>query len=265
MKNKITIITVCQNAEKEIERTLESVYYQSYQNIEYIIKDGKSTDKTMEIIDKYKTLFQEKGIALNCSSESDKGIYDAMNTAVKMCGGDWVIFMNAGDAFYDDNVLSDVFMEKDWEKADVLYGHTLYRLTKSEGIIVNHDSDFLNLGWSLCHQSLFVKRYLLEKFPFECQYRIVADYDQILRLKQKNYIFCKVNAIISDVDREGISSKMVYLRYKENNMLRDNYNLDFKKKNCVIGCIKQFAVKFVPVLERHYYVKHCEKRIISYK
>lgn len=85
----------------------------------------------------------------------------------------------------------------------------------------------MNLGWSLCHQSLFVKRYLLEKFPFDCQYRIVADYDQILRLKQKNYIFCKVNAIISDVDREGISSKMVYLRYKENNMLRDNYNLDF--------------------------------------
>ena len=99
---KVSVITVCYNAEEDIEKTLLSVIKQSYKDFEYIVVDGKSKDRTMEIVNRY-----SKRIT-RMASELDTGIYNAMNKGVRMATGDYCIFMNAGDTFAGAEVLKQV-------------------------------------------------------------------------------------------------------------------------------------------------------------
>ena len=103
MKPKVSIITVVFNGENIIEKTMQSVFAQTYDNIEYIIVDGKSSDNTLSIIEKYK----EKISVL--ISEKDKGLYDAMNKGLQVATGDYVWFMNGGDQIADAQVLTKIF------------------------------------------------------------------------------------------------------------------------------------------------------------
>ena len=92
---KLTIITIVYNNVRDVERTINSVLNQTYQNIEYIIIDGQSTDGTLAVIEKYRSKISK------IISERDKGIYDAMNKGLAMATGDYVLFMNSGDELYD--------------------------------------------------------------------------------------------------------------------------------------------------------------------
>lgn len=264
MGAKISVVTVCYNSGSEIEKTMKSVLEQDYQNLEYIIKDGFSTDDTNAIINSYKTLFDEKGISVHHIISRDKGIYDAMNIAVENCNGDWVIFMNSGDAFYDKFVIADIFNRRNWTETDVIYGHTLLRLSKNKGYIANHSADFLEEGMSLCHQSLFVRKKLLQQYPFDCQYKIKADYDQMLRLKRSGYVFTRVNAVISDRNLDGVSNKLTALCDKEDKILMAKYGLDWKKKNVFSGYIKQIVKRFFPMPTKLWSMQRREKNIIKY-
>ncbi|HBK29667.1 MAG TPA: glycosyltransferase, partial [Parabacteroides sp.] len=105
MPPKISIVTVTCNAGLLLEKTFASIEKLKYDNKELIVVDGLSTDNTMAIIKRY----SERGIITSYVSERDNGIYDAMNKGVRMCSGEWVIFMNAGDAFASDDVLQRVF------------------------------------------------------------------------------------------------------------------------------------------------------------
>src|SRR5699024_3733405 len=110
---KISIITVVFNNAKDIEYTIQSVLNQSYEHVEYIIIDGLSTDGTLDILNKYRAQID---ILI---SEKDKGIYDAMNKGLEQATGDYVLFLNSGDAFYDKNTLSEVFTDS--AGADIYY------------------------------------------------------------------------------------------------------------------------------------------------
>ena len=104
---KVSIITICRNSAQDISKTLRSVLNQSYDNIEYIIVDGKSEDRTMEIIESYKKAFQEKGYTYRIISESDNGIYDAMYQGIDVCTGNLVGLINSGD-WYESKAVSRV-------------------------------------------------------------------------------------------------------------------------------------------------------------
>src|ERR1700761_611826 len=113
---KLSVITIVYNNVRDIERTMLSVINQTYQNVEYIIVDGLSNDGTLDIIHKY----SDKVAKL--ISEKDEGIYDAMNKGLAAATGDYVIFMNSGDEFYDINTVSNVFASE--PGADIYYGET---------------------------------------------------------------------------------------------------------------------------------------------
>ena len=153
----ISIITVVYNDIDSIEKTISSVLSQTYTNIEYIVIDGNSTDGTVEIINKYDNQISY------WISEDDKGIYDAMNKGILNVNGEWINFMNSGDFFYDNDVISKIFTEeKDYENVSIIYGdHQIRRLEHSEIFKALP----LHLFWKcmpFSHQSMFIKTELMK-------------------------------------------------------------------------------------------------------
>ena len=99
----ITVVTVVFNGEATLEQTIQSVVNQTYDNVEYIIVDGGSKDRTLDIIKKYEDRIDY------WQSEPDKGIYDAMNKGIELANGDWINFMNSGDSFYNECVIKNIY------------------------------------------------------------------------------------------------------------------------------------------------------------
>jgi glycosyltransferase involved in cell wall biosynthesis len=195
----ISIITVELNVKDTIESTLLSIKKQSFSDYEFIVLDGCSTDGTLDILIKHQK-------SLDCwISEPDEGIYDAMNKGIKMAKGDWIIFMNAGDVFFDKNTLEKIVKYLD---GDVVYGdHATYNHDpdKYECASVKNRSYKRNIPF--CHQSVFFRRELLQKFPFDLKYRIASDYDQYLRIKNSGAKIKYIPKTVSKVLDGGVSSR----------------------------------------------------------
>ena len=117
---KFSIITVCMNAEKTIGDTIRTVLEQTCTDVEYIVKDGGSMDETVCIAKSFVTAFEERGISYQIISKPDRGIYDAMNQAVREAKGGWVLYMNAGDLFADRYVLEMVEQSGMLETSDIV-------------------------------------------------------------------------------------------------------------------------------------------------
>lgn len=201
----ISIVTVCYNASKDLPMTMDSVLYQNFSDYEYIIQDGGSTDDSLSIIESYRDRFQEKGINFVVISGSDNGIYDAMNRAVTSCNGKWINFMNAGDCFYNETVLSDMFLDKSYPTAGVLYGDCIeyeygrfYRFPKNEAGITE--------AMPFSHQTVFAHRELLQRLPFKCEYRYSADYDFLLSVHDRGIHFADTGCVICITNKDGVSS-----------------------------------------------------------
>lgn len=199
MSAKISVITISYNAEKEIEKTILSVITQTYNNIEYIIVDGASKDNTISIVNRYK----EK---ISCIiSEPDKGIYDAMNKGVNHATGEWLIMMNAGDVFNDENVLQNV-MDHIPEHKTFLYSD--FYIVGSDGKKKLCKTSFKE--GHLNHQSIIYKRILHQKHGLY----IVTD-----RLTISDYLFfirvpvcevAKIETPIAIYDTNGISNQSAW-------------------------------------------------------
>lgn len=155
-KLKISIITVVFNGEKYLEETIQSVISQTYDNIEYIIIDGGSTDGTVGIIKKYEDKIDY------WISEEDAGIYDAMNKGIKVFTGDYINFLNAGDSFVNHNVLTNIFI--DHEHHDLIYGAIALKDASNNFLTNVYPKKFTKFNlmfWgtsTLCHQAMFVHK-----------------------------------------------------------------------------------------------------------
>jgi glycosyltransferase involved in cell wall biosynthesis len=155
---EFSIVTVSYNCSNDLEKTINSVLSQQFTNYEFLVIDGGSSDGTSGLLKQFSNRIDI------IVSESDLGIYDAMNKGVKLSTGKYIIFMNSGDLFYNDSVLANVFPFTD--KYDVLYGDSVsdygYKrvLRKSSSDLVYKNSRFTRLGFS--HQSVFLKRSYFE-------------------------------------------------------------------------------------------------------
>jgi glycosyltransferase involved in cell wall biosynthesis len=194
---KITIVTVCFNAEETIENTILSVINQTYMNIEYIIIDGNSTDGTLNIIKKYSSRIAY------WISEPDKGVYDAMNKALKVASGDYLIFMGADDVLYTNSTLANMVMHFSNEEV-VYYGNVRFKGTNKI-----HYGKFNKLKWAISnisHQALFYPRKIYSTHIYNTKYRVYADYAYNLNLLVERNRFEYINNIITLYNLTGLSA-----------------------------------------------------------
>lgn len=211
---KFSIVTVTYNAEAVLEDTIQSIVTQTYKNLEYIIVDGASKDKTIEIANRYR---EHIHILV---SEPDKGLYDAMNKGLKLATGDYVCFLNAGDCLHEDDTLQLIVHALMQRQAaypamplpDVLYGET--EIVDSEGhfIRMRRLSTPEHLTWKsfqhgmlVCHQAFFARRELAE--PYDLQYRFSADFDWCIRIMKKSRLLFNTHLTVVDYLQEGLTTQ----------------------------------------------------------
>lgn len=238
---KFTIVTCTYNAEAVLQRTLDSVMKQTYCNIEHLIIDGVSKDKTLTMVKAYqhKNDVGESAHAILVFSEPDKGLYDAMNKGIDRATGDYLIFLNAGDVFPSEDTLEFVegCVGEGEELPGVLYGDT---------DIVNMDGHFLRhrrltppkrLSWRsfmwgmlVCHQSFYARADIAKGIHYNLDYRFSADVDWCIRIMResarRHLPLRNVNAVITNYLDGGMSVQNHKASLKERfQVMRSHYGL----------------------------------------
>jgi glycosyltransferase involved in cell wall biosynthesis len=182
---KISLITVTRNAEKTLSRCIESVIAQNYNNIEYIIIDGGSTDGTLQIINRYQQYIT------HVISEPDKGIYDAMNKGIKISSGNILGILNSDDFFTYKDIISCVAEAFSGQNVDALYGNLEY--INPVGHVIRkwnsgpYTAGLFNRGWMPPHPTFYCKRLLFESLGlYDLEFGTAADYELMLRFIHLN-------------------------------------------------------------------------------
>ncbi|HEY1196831.1 glycosyltransferase family 2 protein [Flavobacterium sp.] len=190
-KPKISIVTVVYNGIDYIEPTILSVVNQDYPNFEYIIIDGGSSDGTVEVIKQYESKLSY------WISEKDAGIYDAMNKGIDRASGDWIIFMNCGDYFYDPKVISQIFNEKISDDISMLIGGAFIRSAWGDFFIKARPEN--EIWKSFTHQSIFSRAHLNRKYKFNLDFKAASDFDFVYNLFSKKYKTKSLDITVSNI------------------------------------------------------------------
>lgn len=195
MSDKISVITICYNCRTDLQYTIKSVLSQTYDHLEYIIVDGGSTDGTQDLLKTY------EGDIDIIISESDNGIYDALNKGVAAATGDWIICMNAGDAFASPTVLADIFSQQITTGKTVLYSDFL--LCQPDGNTIRRTTD--RATGEIHHQNIIYRRNLHEQYGYYIVTKpyIVSDLLFFLAIPEEQYQ--KLPSPIAKVKAGGIS------------------------------------------------------------
>ncbi|MDX1652576.1 MAG: glycosyltransferase family 2 protein [Brumimicrobium sp.] len=215
---KTTIITATYNSSATITSAIESVLEQDYPNIEHLIVDGASKDKTVEIVKS----FQEEHAQIVLHSAPDKGIYDALNKGVSMATGDIIGFLHSDDFFADPQILSKVMQVMSDDQVDGVFGDLKYVSAGDESKVIRYwksrpfRSTLLKHGWMPAHPTLFLKKEVYEKHGnFDLDFRIAADYDFMLRiLSDPNLKFTYLPEVITHMRVGGASNAVGNIKQK---------------------------------------------------
>jgi glycosyltransferase involved in cell wall biosynthesis len=227
-KPLVSIITVCYNSEKYIRDTIESVLNQTYNNIEYVIVDGESTDNTLDIIKEYEPKFNGR---MEWISEPDEGIYDAMNKGIDMANGEIIGIINSDDWYGLETVelVVENFLKSN---ADLIYGN-MYKINSelnesffSEGNLTGKLSKL-----KINHPTIFIKKYVYEEIgDFKSKYIVGADRDLILRILNTNFKIIKIDKSLSFFRLGGITSQSSFYfnikRLKQKLLILYNNNVN---------------------------------------
>ena len=224
---KISIITVALNSEKTIKDTIKSVIFQSYRSIEYIVIDGGSTDRTIDVIKKYKS---DIDIFI---SEPDAGIYDALNKGIKLATGEIIAVLHSDDLFYDEFVVSDMVNKMTDSVAELCFSDLIIVDHSGEKILRYYMAHYykqwlFRIGWLPPHPTCFIKKSLFDEFgPYSTKYEVAGDFDFLVRIfygREINWTY--VNRIMVKM-RYGGASNSGWKSKKRNaqeisQVLRDN-------------------------------------------
>jgi len=240
-KMKISIITVSYNSVDTLEDTIRSVLKQNYDDIEYIIVDGNSSDNTLELIKKYEKKFKDSSKSYKWISETDNGIYDALNKGIKLANGDIIGFLNSDDYYSDEEVVSDInigFQEND---IDCLYGNLKYIDSDNDKVVRDWQSREFEKGlfeksWSPAHPTFYCKKSIYDKFGnYKTDYKIAADVELMYRFLEKHEIKSKfldrymVIMRQGGVSTSGLKSTYIITKEVRRAILENNGNFNIFK------------------------------------
>ena len=249
-QKKITIITVSLNSEQFIEDCICSVLSQDYNNLEYIIIDGKSSDKTLNIIKKYENKIDF------LISEKDTGIYDAMNKGINKASGDYIGFLNSDDFYTSDSIISKKMNSIKSNNFDLVYSNVLFSKQNNVNFIIRKYNSFLfhpfflKFGIMPSHPSSIMKKKLIKECGlFDTNYKIASDFDlfvKIFKNKTIKYKYLNINSVLMRVG--GKSNKNFYQIFKLNSEILNSLN-----KNLILSNILFLFLKIPFKVLEHYY------------
>ena len=242
---RFTIVTITYNAEKVLQRTLDSVLSQTYEGVEHLIVDGASKDGTLLLAEQYKAKSDasESGHKVIILSEPDHGIYDAMNKGLTQASGDYIVYMNAGDFFPHADTLEKIVQhcqlneQPTDELPGVLYGNT---------DIVDGEGHFLHprrlqppakLTWKsvrngmlVCHQAFYARTDIAKNQQYDTRYRFSADVDWCIRVMKETermgLALCNTEMVVANYTEEGATTQNHQASLKERfDVMRRHYGL----------------------------------------
>ncbi len=223
MSAKVSIITVVYNGEDHLQQTINSVIAQDYQNIEYIVVDGNSTDSSVSIIEKNEAHISK------WVSESDKGIYDAMNKGVQMASGEIIGLLNADDT-YPSDAISKVVKAFEETSAQIVFGN-MVKTIEIDGEQFereeqpNQDVEALKTTMTIFHPATFVKKEVYDSIGlFDTKFRISADYEFLVRAFLKGIKFKYIDETLSHFSLSGVSNSNCD-SYEEGYQIQKMYDL----------------------------------------
>jgi glycosyltransferase involved in cell wall biosynthesis len=244
---KLSVVTVTYNAGRTLPYTLQSVTEQTYQHIEYILIDGKSKDRTLSVI-------QESNVLIDVLlSEPDKGLYDAMNKGAALATGDYICFLNAGDAFFaPDTVERMIKCIPEGDLPGVIYGETA---------LVNEQRCFVGMRWHrapevmtwksflkgmlVSHQAFILRRDLFE--PYDLSYRFSSDVDWCIRMMKKtDYIF---------------NSRLTLINYLNEGMTTGNHKASLKERFLIMA--KHYGIVLTLVQHMRFVLNGFKKKLFK--
>ncbi|MBR1449881.1 MAG: glycosyltransferase [Prevotella sp.] len=242
---RFTVVTITYNAEAVLDRTLQSVLRQTYEGIEHLIIDGASTDGTLHLAEQYKQASDESesGHKVIIKSEPDHGIYDAMNKGLTQASGDYIVYMNAGDFFPQDDTLEQIVhrCRLTESPSDELPG-VLYGLTN----IVDGEGRFLHprrlqppehLSWRsfrqgmlVCHQAFYARTDIAKNLQYDLRYRFSADVDWCIRVmhetERMGLTLYNIGMVVANYTEEGTTTQNHRASLKERfDVMRRHYGL----------------------------------------
>ena len=219
--NIVSIITISYNSERSISRTINSVLNQDYKNIEYIIVDGGSTDKTLDIVKSFESNFIEKSIAIKWISEKDKGISDAFNKGITLASGEIIGIVNSDDWLEDGAVRIII---ENLEKNISIYCGNLNLYDKYGSFIKTRKSrpSLLPLGMYIMHPTVFIKKEVYKQNRFDINLKVAMDFDLLLRLRNLGYKVKYIDRTISNMLQGGASGDVEKMRDEEDSVLQKN-------------------------------------------
>ena len=245
MAETVSIITVAYNSEKTIAGTIESILAQTYSAIEYLIIDGMSTDRTVEIAEGFRPRMEEKNVTFQVISEPDGGIYDAMNKGIRLAQGSIIGILNSDD-WYEPETVETVVKKFSESKCDLLFANI--RMHKTDGSSFVKKARIRNFqtsrDWN--HPTKFVKADVYKKHLFRCK-GIHDDYGCYLQMRKEGLKICTVDQVLANFRMGGASNHKSFTEALER--IRDRYHWCYRingySRWYLVECIVIEMVKMI--------------------
>ena len=241
----VSVITVCLNSEKTIERAIKSVLNQNYSPIEYIILDGGSNDNTLDIINKYKNNISK------IISEKDNGISDAFNKGIKLSSGKYIQLLNSDDVLDENKIYNSVKILEENQNYAFCYGD-IKKSVKNKIIEINGIKKYKNkliyVMPKVNHPTFLVSRNIYDNYGyFEEKYKIAMDYDWLLKITKNGESGIYSNKIKVFVEGGGVSDDKAFLAFRECREISIKYGLNnyFANLYYCLRYLKQILYKII--------------------
>lgn len=240
-----SVITICFNSEKVIGKTIESVLSQTYDNIEYIIVDGASADKTVEIAESFKDAFLKRGYSYKIISEKDNGIYDAMNKGIKNATGELIGLINSGD-WYEPTMVETAVNTYKETKFDMFFADI--NLVKENGTVIRKHSKYdkfpTSRHWN--HPTTVIPKRVYDELGLYKNKGIHDDFEYLLRVKRNKKKIVIENKVLANFLTGGASNDKSFAKCKKRCIDRYHcYRDNGYSRFYIIECIMIELAKFI--------------------